>query len=302
MENRFDPNRSEAKRNIIPKFIIVSEGYRTEPKYFSALNDNRVIAGISVLIDIVVLQRESIDAGVSSPTSLLTLLDEYMESVRRGSYTLDLMVDSIAGASGLTCLDDIERLRRSVFKESSSFVDEMGFVKDEYGMVDVCCKCYHEIFNADPVINLPRLVDYRQGIDRICVVVDRDRDNRSSSDIDEFIRRCNRSGYEPYITNPCFELWLLMHFEEFYRLDRDSLLKNPMIGGKRWTECELDRIVRDINPENKFDKVDYDPLIFMHRTHHAIETSFILCHDVLRLKSEVGTNLGSLLKDMQKEA
>ena len=68
------------------------------------------------------------------------------------------------------------------------------------------------------------------------------------------------------------------------------------------TECELDRIVRDINPENKFDKVDYDPLIFMHRTHHAIETSFILCHDVLRLKSEVGTNLGSLLKDMQKEA
>ena len=140
-----------------------------------------------------------------------------------------------------------------------------------------------KLFNSDPVIDIPKLVDYRQGIDHICVVVDRDRENRSSSDIDEFIRRCKKTRYEPFITNPCFELWLLMHFEEFYRLDRDSLLKNPMINGKRLTEYELDRIVRGINPENRFDKVDYDPLIFMHRTRHAIETSFFLCHDVLRL-------------------
>ena len=114
LENRFNPNRSEAKRNIIPKFIIVSEGYRTEPRYFSALSDNRAIAGISVLIDIIVLQRESIDAGVSSPNSLLELLDEYMASVRRGSYTLKLIVDSVAGTSGLTRSEDIEGFREAV--------------------------------------------------------------------------------------------------------------------------------------------------------------------------------------------
>lgn len=224
-----------------------------------------------------------------------------MASVRRGSYTLKLMVDSVAGTSGLTYSEDIEGFREAVFKESSLFVDEMGFVKDEYEVVEVCRRCYRKLFNSDPVIDIPKLVDYRQGIDHICVVVDRDRENRSSSDIDEFIRRCKKTRYEPFITNPCFELWLLMHFEEFYRLDRDSLLKNPMINGKRLTEYELDRIVRGINPENRFDKVDYDPLIFMHRTRHAIETSFLLCHDVLRLKSEVGTNIGSLLKDMQKD-
>lgn len=112
----------------------------------------------------------------------------------------------------MTYSEDIEGFREAVFKESSLFVDEMGFVKDEYEVVEVCRRCYRKLFNSDPVIDIPKLVDYRQGIDHICVVVDRDRENRSSSDIDEFIRRCKKTRYEPFITNPCFELWLLMHF------------------------------------------------------------------------------------------
>ena len=298
LESRFDPSRSPPGKDELPRFIIVSEGYRTEPNYFQTLSENRQIAGISSLIDIVVLQREVIDAGVSCPKSILDILDEYMASVRLGRYSIGLFIDGISSSSGLTH-SEAALFRKRVIDDAQGLIDESGFIIDENKVMDICKRCYVDIFGRKPILDIPKLVDYCEDVDRICVIVDRDRDNRTSSDIDDFIRRCKRSGYEPYVTNPCFELWLLMHFEAFYNLDHKMLLDNPMIGGRRFTELELDRVIRSINPDNRYDKVDYDPWSFLHRLGDAIDNSRTVCHDVLRLKSELGTNLGLLLDDMR---
>ena len=90
-----------------------------------------------------------------------------------------------------------------------------------------------------------------------------------------------------------------MHFDAFDREDRRMLLRNPMVDGRRFTEAELDRIVGDIRPENSYRKTDYDPGMFMHRTGEAVERSMGLCHDPVRLKGELGTNLGELLMVMR---
>lgn len=45
VEERFNPHRNIKSRTVTSKYIIVTEGYRTEQIYFDALRDNRSLAG-----------------------------------------------------------------------------------------------------------------------------------------------------------------------------------------------------------------------------------------------------------------
>lgn len=305
VEERFNPHRNIRSRTVTSKYIIVTEGYRTEQIYFDALRDNRSLAGISSLIEIVLLQREVIDAGLSHPTTLLNLLDEYMRCVRSGRYSVDIFLEVACNSTGT--LSDVSRADRSmslyrdkVRSGSKKHTDESGFVTDIPSMIETCIDAALETFRCRPQIDLPELIDYRPEVDKVCVIVDRDRDNRDASVMDDFVRRCRRCGYRPYISNPCFEVWLMMHFEEFDLIDRKELLRNPMISNKRFSEVELDRIVRNVNPINHYSKTDFDPGMFMHRTDEAISRSMGSCHNVNHLKGEMGTNLGELLNEMHE--
>lgn len=51
--------------------------------------------------------------------------------------------------------------------------------------------------------------------DRIWVVFDRDQHPR----IPEAIQKCNGSGVGIAFSNPCFELWLILHYQDFDRPD-----------------------------------------------------------------------------------
>lgn len=181
--------------------------------------------------------------------------------------------------------------------ELARLADGEGLIRDMAMAEMVCRSVSREVVGLDLYAEPPELVDYRPEVDRVCVVVDVD--DRPSDVLDEFIIRCRRSGYEPYISNPCFEIWLMMHFEAFDGMDRRGLATNQMVDGRRFTEVELDRIVRGINPENAYCKTDYDPRMFLHRTAEAISRSYGPCHDPRCLRREVGTNLGMLLEDMR---
>ena len=295
---RFESGRGRGIRKVVPKFIIVTEGYRTEQIYFDALRENRVVAGISALVDIVLLQREPADSGLSHPLVLLELLEKYMECVRAGRYSIDLVLEVVCNEIWVS--RGISGANARVEAYRSAVRDAVGESTDGVAdIVDACRGIAKRMFGFRPVVDLPELIDYRPDVDRVCVIVDRDADNRGPSVIDDFVRGCRSRGYTPYVTNPCFELWLMMHFEEFDKEDREMLLRNPMVDGRRFTEMELDRIVRGIRPENSYHKSEYDPGMFMHRIGEAVERSMGLCRDPLRLKSELGTNLGELLGEMR---
>lgn len=92
---RFEPRRAGRPLNVVPKCIIVTEGNRTEQIYFDALRENRAVAGISGLVDIVLLQREPADSGLSHPLVLLDLLEKYMGCVKSGRYSVDLILEVV---------------------------------------------------------------------------------------------------------------------------------------------------------------------------------------------------------------
>ena len=52
-------------------------------------------------------------------------------------------------------------------------------------------------------------------------------------------------------------------------------------------------------PEFMVGNPDSDPGMFMHRTGEAVKRSMGLCHDPVRLKGEVGTDIGELLMGMR---
>lgn len=52
-------------------------------------------------------------------------------------------------------------------------------------------------------------------------------------------------------------------------------------------------------PESRVGNPGSDPGMFIHRTGEAVERSMGLCHDPVRLKGELATNLGELLIGMR---
>ena len=52
---------------------------------------------------------------------------------------------------------------------------------------------------------------YNENFDKAIFVIDRDPQNLSEDQLDEFIKNCDENGYFVYLSNPTFEIFLLMH-------------------------------------------------------------------------------------------
>ena len=58
------------------------------------------------------------------------------------------------------------------------------------------------------------LKKYNDELDEFAVLIDRDMQTHSESNMLECIKYCRDNGYKCYIANPCFEFWLLMHLAD----------------------------------------------------------------------------------------
>ena len=79
---------------------------------------------------------------------------------------------------------------------------------------------------------------YDKEIDKVCFVIDRDPQNLSENQLDDFIGNCKNNNYEVYLSNPTFELFLIMHDDRVLKVDRQEMLENRRDGrrGKRFLE------------------------------------------------------------------
>lgn len=300
--SRFDPSRRRGDADVRSKYIFAFEGNCTEVAYFRGVSDNRGIAGISSLVGICVLQREEIDSGCSDPVTMLNLLKENIRAMETGTQNVQTVCESVkAEIARLTGMGRSDHTIKKVDGELPGLLDNCcdgDIIIDMEKTKDVCDRFIKSLTGRQSDIYIPDPESYDPKVDHVCVIIDRDRSAHPPQVMDGFITECRRNGFEPYICNPCFEFWLMLHFDEVLGIDRDVLLQNEMIDGKRFTEVKLDEIVSGINPDNHYDKNDLDPLIFMHRIGNAVRNNKHYCSDPVRLKHEVGTNLGGLFERM----
>ena len=68
--------------------------------------------------------------------------------------------------------------------------------------------------------------------DRFCLIVDRDKNSFIERQYDELLSYVQAGKVSLFVSNPCFEFWLLLHFGDCKDYDQQKLLDNKKSGKK----------------------------------------------------------------------
>jgi len=111
------------------------------------------------------------------------------------------------------------------------------------------------------------------------------------------VKECKENKIDLYVSNPCFEVWLLMHFEQFDTLDFQKLKENKRVGSslksRKYSEKKLIEFTGHSKTKLKFKT-------FINRVNFAIEKEKHYCEDLIGLKDSIGSNIGILLDKLRK--
>lgn len=295
----------------VRKYFLVYEGSNTELLYFNAVASMREEIGINPLIELVPVIRSYSEEGWSNPKKILDRVIENLEEskTKRMSYEtllnrfMDYFYETKIITSSKVQADCIWRAMlkfcevdlQKILSEDVENVEDVcnyicGELRKEYEL-------QHVISDISNIIKEGGMT-YAEGFDKICLIVDRDRESFVSAPENNqyqyVVDKCEEKGFELYVTNPCFEFWLLLHFDEVFELDKDNLLENPRVTTKRrYVEQELRRIWPG------YKKSFYHAEELVRDVDRAIDNEKEFCEDVVSLEHSLGSNLGKLIEHLR---
>lgn len=133
---------------------------------------------------------------------------------------------------------------------------------------------------------------YDKEIDKVCFVIDRDPQNFSEQQYDNFLKMCKDYNYKVYVSNPTFELFLLMHDDKIFDIDKRAMLENRRVSNsKRFLEVKLSEIFGCNKKNINFEK-------FKVNIKKAINNEKKFEENLFDLKDNLGSNVGILLDEM----
>ena len=199
--DRETPNEQITPRKI---YFISVEGVATEVEYLQGLSDYRTELSINALVNIEVLRRKTKD-GYSAPEQVIELLEEYLSLREAGNNIFPDIPDEIKNNFSPDFIQLYIETPGSISpKERNRF--ELALRKIGY---DLAYRKY--------------LSKYTSNFDEFCILIDRDAGSHSSEDMNFILQYCKEKKYRCFITNPCFEFWLLLHFSDVYEEYSDQL-------------------------------------------------------------------------------
>ena len=107
-----------------------------------------------------------------------------------------------------------------------------------------------------------------------------------------------KKGFRFLISNPSFEFWLLLHFDDVVNLDVEKIRKNEKInsGSKssiRYLSNELRKRLC------KYKKNRYDAERLVHNLNKAIKNEKEFCEALPDLKDKIGSNIGAFIEELR---
>lgn len=203
--------REDEDNKIDPKRMIILsvEGDETERTYFQHLNMHLD----RTMIQIEVLRHRRGD-GYSDPRHVIELLNECVD-IRQGQLIPEELPESFAEKYSREIIDAYLKNDDGLSSETRTAISE-ALVRIG---IDLEYRRYLQTFDKE--------TDY------FAVVLDRDCGNHSRTLMEECHRLCEENGYGCFVTNPCFEFWLLLHLcdvkEEYPQEQLDAFRANPKI-------------------------------------------------------------------------
>lgn len=140
-------------------------------------------------------------------------------------------------------------------------------------------------------------------IDQVCIIFDRDYRNLDHV-IDEIFAQCNRHGIKIVISNPNFELWLLMHFPNIKQYAPEMLLSNQKnLRHQLFKNASVNKkyleilVSRNADGYTKGSKIRFERFLPLIDT--AIEQAKLYDEDPRKLTYALGTSVGRLMEEIR---
>ena len=293
------------------KYFLVFEGNRTEEIYFNAINELKDKIGINPLIEIISIERTYTEEGWSNPKKILEQLLKDLEEIENGKFSYKTLVDKI-----MEIIIEDEKFSSKISKEISP-EEIIENIKNEIESLDSIVENIEEDceFFLNMIIKkffltieeIPNILEtvlknieneqitYSEDIDKMCLIVDRDKKSFKEEQYNYVKEECKRKNFKFYVTNPCFEFWLLLHFDEVHSINREKLLENKRASSKvRYVEAELKKYF-------PYNKNRYNAELLIEKIDLAIENEKSFCEDIEELKDELGSNVGLLIQELKEK-
>lgn len=145
--------------------------------------------------------------------------------------------------------------------------------------------------------------DYDSQIDKVCVIFDKDYRNFEKIS-DKVFELCNIHGITIVLSNPNFELWLLMHFPNIKQYSPEKLLENRKnLRGQVCKDASIKKkyleilVAKNAQGYSKGSKIKFER--FLPLVDNAIGQAKLFCEDSNQLIDKLGTSVGKLLEEMR---
>jgi hypothetical protein len=291
------------------KYFLVYEGENTELVYFDAITELREDLKLNPLIELVPIVRSYNEAGWSNPKKVVDRMIQNLEERDSGKVSYETILNWIMDyLQSEEILPNNRILAKHIWKTLEWICCEklgvsLNMITEDVGSACERILCFLEKETSLKTLmeDVSKIIDYgnltyAEGLDKICFIVDRDRNSFTTIQYEEVMKQCRMKKFGLYLTNPCFEFWLLMHFEDVTKLDEKQLLENPLVTSKRrYTEHELRKRLPG------YEKSRYDALTLVKNIDIAIKNENSYCEDLEKLESAIGSNVGLLICEMRKK-
>ena len=302
------------QREVNIKYILLTEGTETEPQYFGTVEENKGLLGIPPIIKIIPLERSHGEECWSNPKKILDRLLLNIEETASGKITYNTLLNGI-----IDCLYYSEYLNKHQEKipELKDFLNQIyqnilkinpdDFVEDKEATVTKVTEflakekpriCELIIKNIGDALN-EQSIPYAPDIDKICLVVDRDPMSFTSSQFDYVKNTCATNNVQFYISNPGFELWLLMHSGNFASMKDELAAKFSTMSPPEFLDHIESLLKQEFDGYNK-SKLKTQP--FMQAIDTAIANEKAFTENVDALKNDMGSNIGLLIQEMRGQS
>jgi hypothetical protein len=293
------------------KYFLVFEGNRTEEIYFNAINELKDKIGINPLIEIISIERTYTEEGWSNPKKILEQLLKDLEEIENGRISYKTLVDKI-----IEIIMENEKFFSKISKEISSkeiiedIKNEIESLDDIVENIEEDCEIFLDIiikklfFTIEEIPNILETIlknikneqiTYSEDIDKMCLIVDRDKKSFKEEQYNYVKEECKKKNFKLYVTNPCFEFWLLLHFDEVHLINKEKLLENKRASLKvRFVESELKKYF-------PYNKNKYNAELLIEKIDLAIENEKKFCENIEELKDKLGSNIGLLIKELKEK-
>lgn len=185
------------------------------------------------------------------------------------------------------CKEELIYLKKlcELFKVSNDNNDSVKFLNDFYKNPKIA------VTDSNPINRMKAMIEVAEGkyeSDECWLVCDRDNGSFTDSQYQQLMEQCRDYGVNLIVSNPGFQLWLLLHFtnclEDLKLHEYNKSSKQIKI-----IEKELKKYVPD------YEHGELDMAYFESHIEDAFSNSFLFCVEIGELKDKIGTNMYELI-------